>query len=74
MNYFEVLYRGCDAKAIWIQRILGAGHITRSGFGGAGGHIRTAARTKSWSRHDREGQIDAAESRRELPLARRVHS
>jgi hypothetical protein len=35
MNYFELLYRlsqtwyhgepGCDAKAIWIQRILGGG-------------------------------------------------
>jgi hypothetical protein len=36
--------------------------------------IRAAAGTKSLRRHAHEGQIDAAKSSWELPLARLVHS
>jgi hypothetical protein len=87
MDYFEFLYhlspnvgsrraRRVTRRRFGLNKSLAAATLRGSGVQPAGPMqtIPAAAGTKSWPRHDHEGQIVAAKSKWEPPLARLVHS
>jgi hypothetical protein len=86
MNNFEFLYRlspnvgSRGARGVTPRQFGTNGSVAAATLRGSGvqpaGPIETipAAGTNSWPRHDPEGQIDAAKSRGEPPLARLAHS